>query len=671
MLNSDYPRPDFDRSRRWSSLDGLWDFRADDEDWGAQMRVPGVWEDPTQPRRRNWLEVGWYRREVTVPDDWDADDVVFHFAAAFYTTDVWVDGVHRGRHVGGYTPFEVAVPGAEISRPATLVVRITAPIDKLLIPHGKQRSIPADDYDGCCFTPSSGLWSSVWIEPRNRTWIAAVRVTPRASLDGFDVEVRAGGERPAGRSVTVRLAETTNTAVTGPDGIARVGVDVPGAHLWTPRTPYLYTVGAVLEDGLDEVGTRAGMRRFETGRDGFYLNGERVYLRGVLDQGYWPNSGITPPSPDALRSDLELARRLGFNLVRKHIKPEDRRWYHYADELGVLVWAEAPNPGHFSPEAAALFEQELRELVARDYNHPSIVLWSAYNEEWGLDWDVTADEQRVAALRRAVGELRALDGTRPIVDNSGWAHVDTDVVDWHYYDQDPSSFRDTLPGILGPKGQLVTWHSPRHRVEKPLEVCGFERADQPLLNSEYGGGWNSLDRAWHSRWQTLFMRREQDNHGYVYTELFDIENEIVGVHDAWRNPKDTGGFDYSTVHAETVIIPGLSPVAPGIDLVIGDATELRLPVEISHVGPSELTGLRLLTRLGRPGAPGREQQLGGLTIRPYSLTAPIWTSTPVPAGPASFRVHFDLRTADGAPVATTFIDVRRRPPRSNFPDPAS
>lgn len=670
-----YPRPDFDRSERWSSLDGLWEFRPDPDDvgivqewfssdatWDARMRVPGIWEDPTQPDRHNWLETGWYRRRVPVPGEWDDDDVVIVFAASFYTTDVWVDGVHLARHVGGYTPFEVVVPADRVTDATRVVVRVSAPTDKRMIPHGKQRSIPADDYDGCCFTPSSGIWSSVWLEPRNRTWIASVRVTPDESLHEFTVDVTVSGERPADRVVGVGLGDDIHTAVIGEDGTAHVTIAVPEPRLWTPGDPHLYEVAVTLDDGLDRVRTFAGMRRFEARRDGFFLNGEQVYLRGVLDQGYWPDSGITPPGPDALRRDLELATEFGFNLVRKHIKPEDRRWYHLADQLGVLVWAEAPNPGHFSERSAELFRQELRELAARDHNHPSIVMWSAYNEEWGLNWEIGADPARGRAVHDAVQLLRDVDGSRPVVDNSGWDHVDGDVIDWHYYDQDPVSFREVLPEIVADDGTVLTWHSPAHPVRKPLLMPGFERTTQPFMNSEYGGGWNSLNRAWQAKWQTLFMRAVDANAGYIYTELYDIEAEIVGMVDYDRRPKDIGTADPRDVHRQTVVIPDIDPIAPGHDLVVGDATSVTIDVRVSHHGRDTVAGtIRVRsgsTDLGSTPVPA---------VLPFRVSQPVQVAVPLDAHLEHGTVVLEFSDEHGTHLATTTVDLVRSRPVDNFP----
>ena len=227
------------------------------------------------------------------------------------------------------------------------------------------------------------------------------------------------------------------------DGRFAGRLEIAEPRLWSPSDPHLYELVVTSSD--DRVVVTAGLRRIETRGEQLYLNGERLYLRGVLDQGYWPESGLTAPSDEALLRDLELARELGFNLVRKHIKLEEPRWLHHADRMGMLVWAEPPAPSRLTPACRdGVLEAQLSPMVERDGNHPSIVVWGLYNEEWGLDWDIPGSPERAAAAIDAYDALRALDDSRPIVENSGWSHVRSDLVDWHYYDEDPASWARNL-----------------------------------------------------------------------------------------------------------------------------------------------------------------------------------------------------------------------------------
>ena len=306
-------------------------------------------------------------------------------------------------------------------------------------------------------------------------------------------------------------------------------------RLWSPEDPYLYHVDAELisADGTDRVAAYTGLRRIEVIGEDLHLNGRRLFVRGVLDQGYWPRTGITAPDDAALRHDIELAAAAGYNLVRKHLKLEDPRFVHHADLLGMLVWAEPAATGRFSPESVAAFEEQIAPMVERDGNSPAIVIWGLYNEEWGLDWDIPGDPAKQEATARAYDLLKALDPTRPAVDNSGWTHVRTDLLDWHYYDESAASWGRTVAALLdGEQDDFPVRLGPDYVVRKKLAgVPSQPLRGLPNLNSEYGGGFTCVERAWHLRWQTQELRRHDRLAGYVYTELYDVEHESAGLLD--------------------------------------------------------------------------------------------------------------------------------------------
>lgn len=584
----DYPRPDLDRSARWQPLNGTWTLETD---LGEQpITVPFAWETPASGVQRTWLEHATYRRTTSAPATWDGGRVFLCFGAVHHRATVRIDGHDIGVHTGGYTSFEFDItdavrPGADFE----LTVEVEAPADKRAIPHGKQRSLPRDDYDGVSFTPSSGIWQSVWLEARGRTYLERILVRGD-SCTGFDVQVLVAGDRPVGQTVEIGLDIGGGAeAATDVDRAATLRVDVPEPRLWSPDDPHLYTL--TVRVGDDVVHVPAGLRRIECRGTAILLNGEPLYIRGVLDQGYWPGTGITAPDDAALITDLELARRSGYNLVRKHLKLEEPRFYHHADRLGLLVWAEPASTSRFSVQAAANFEAQIPDMVARDGNHPSIVIWGLYNEEWGLDWQIVDDEERTEATRRAYQRLVELDQTRPVVDNSGWSHTTTDLLDWHYYAEHPADWAAVLAGIAdGTRAGFPVRLGPNLLVERLLNADG--RPDDrslPNLNSEYGGGFTSLERAWHLRWQTQELRRHPAFTGYVYTELTDIEHESAGIFDAERRPKDTGGFDPRDANAATVLIPDLIPEQAGVDLET-PTSPWTIPVRISHHGAADLHG---------------------------------------------------------------------------------
>jgi len=538
----DYPRPEFDRSHRWLSLNGAWDFAPDPHDRGREDRweqpgaapwpdrivVPFAWETPASGVSHRWLPIGWYRRVVERPLGWVDERTILHVGAAHYACQVWLNGRWIGEHIGGYLPFSFDVTDALDNGRGEVILRVEAPLDKRSIPHGKQRSQPPDDYDDCAFTANSGIWQSVWLEGRPATYIERLALRPTDDLTGIHVRAHITGPCASEAAMTLSVDGYPLQTVAIRDGAAGIMIPLDHPIVWSPQTPHLYTVTTRLTsaDGDDRVGSYTGLRRIEAQGDRLVLNEERIYIRGVLDQGYWPEGGYTAPDDAALRRDVELILAAGYNLSRKHLKFEDPRWLYWADRLGLLVWAEPPCIGRYSPEAVARFEAQLSPWVARDGNHPSIILWGLYNEEWGLDWRVGDDRERQDAVGRAYDLLAALDHSRPIIDNSGWWHVKTDVLDWHYYDNDVHRWNEVTTTLAG---DAKTWFGHQlgvdHWYETQLSIAGTDHAGLPLLNGEYGGGTTDHERGWHLRWQTQELRRHDRIGGYIYTELSDVEHE--------------------------------------------------------------------------------------------------------------------------------------------------
>ena len=661
LPRAEYPRPDRDRSASWLTLNGEWDFES--EAGAATIVVPFAWETAASGVARTWMERGVYRRTVTVPATWGEARVVLCFGAVHHRARVLVDGHEVGAHVGGYDSFEIDVSDrVRAGHGFELVVEVDAPADKREIPHGKQRSIPRDDYDGVSFTPTSGIWQSVWLEARGRTYLAEVAVRGD-SLTGFAVSGRLSGDAPASARVVARLGATSIELQRADDGSVTGHLPVPEPRLWSPSDPFLYEVELVTAGEPDDrVVVTAGLRRIETRGEQLFLNGERLYVRGVLDQGYWPGTGLTAPTEEALVRDLELAAELGYNLVRKHIKLEESRWLHHADRAGMLVWAEPPAPSRFTPAAADAFEAQLAPMVERDGNHPSIVVWGLWNEEWGLDWDIPGSPERAAAAAHAYDTLQALDDTRPIVENSGWAHVRTDLVDWHYYDDDPQRWADNLAAMAaGTLDHFEVRLGPDFVVDKSLYgSADHPRTGVPILNSEYGAGFTSLERAWSMRWQTQELRRHDRFAGYVYTELADVEHEMAGVVDADRRPKDRGGLVPAHVNATTTLVVDVVPAHAGADIPL-PTEPLTLDVHVSHHGSSPLAG-RLRAAWSTPGSSSAADvatvaESDAVKAEPFLLSEAVTLRIPAPTGVSSARLH--LWFVDDADVAqaSTFVDA--------------
>lgn len=457
-------------------LDGTWDLafgpdRPADGGYDHRIVVPFAFQCAASGiGRDDPHEVVWYRTrfELVRPDG--GHRVLLHFGAVDFEATVWLDGYEVGGHRGGHTSFTFDVTDAlDGDRSAhELVVRAVDErrSDQL---RGKQTAtFPFMIH----YRPTSGIWQPVWVELTGSAWIDELCV--RAEADGtLSVAAVVGGDGAAAVRATLDL--DGRSAVLEGELPCELTAVMAGVEPWSPDHPRLYGLDVELLDAagatLDRVRSYVGFRTVAVVGDEWLLNGAPLRQRLLLDQGYWPETLLTPPSEAAIVTDLELVRAFGCNGVRKHQKIEDPRWLHQADRLGVLVWEELPSPfgiarveGRLAEDAAA----EWSEAIRRDRNHPCIVAWAPFNESWGIQ-GVHHRVEHQETVRRFVALTQALDPTRPVVDNSGWGHVDTDVVDVHDYDQDPAGLAARWTGIVG-RG----WR--REPVDLEAEVGSFDLA---------------------------------------------------------------------------------------------------------------------------------------------------------------------------------------------------
>jgi hypothetical protein len=664
-----HPRPDFAR-KDFAILQDGWTFRPDPENVGLQeeWQVPGKaaftqpihmpfgWDTPASGIHLPFMPVGWYHCTLHAPAEWRQARTVLTFGAVHYHTTVWVNGQRLGEHTGGYTPFAFDLSGALQNGQGELIVRVEAPEDKQAIPHGKQRSHPIDDYDGCSFSATSGIWQPVWLEARPATAISSIRLRPTDGLDGITVEALLDGPALQQAALTLQIEgqEALTLPVLGQQTI-RTTLAVQNPRLWSPQDPHLYPVLATLSspEGTDTVHTYTGLRKVEIHGKDVSLNGARVYLRGALEQGFWPEGIYTAPDEAALRKDVELALQAGFNLIRKHIKLEDPRWIYWADRLGLLVWEEPPCFSRFSQPAVRDFEAQFAPMVDRDGNHPCIIIWGIYNEEWGLDWKSAVDAERIAAVEHAYDLLKALDPSRPIVDDSGWWHIKSDIVDWHYYDENMRTWRETTAGLASdPKAWFNHLLAPDYLYPTQLWAPNTHERPTPVMNGEYGGGRSPEEHAWLFRWQTQDIRKHSAFCGYIYTELYDVEYEVVGLYNAQRVLKNLG-FAPTMVNAETVIIFDMTPERIGCDLTV-TGERFQVEVIISHTGPEPLEGF---LSWGWEG----EAPFGSAILQatPFVNTPRVALPMLVPQGFQKGRLVVRLVDRSGEERAYGFIEVEK------------
>jgi beta-galactosidase/beta-glucuronidase len=326
----------------------------------------------------------WYRRTFRTPAPRPGDRILLHFGAVDWQAEVFVNGKALGEHRGGYDPFSFDITGAlRPSGDQELVVRVWDPTDRGDQPRGKQVLDPKSIW----YTAVTGIWQTVWLEPVPAAHITGLQVTPDLDASTVAVRVRVSD---AARAATARVSVLDGDKVLA-EASGAVGQDivvgVPNVRPWTPSDPFLYGLRVALGSG-DTVDSYAGIRKIHVAKDAqghlrLFLNNAPLFQYGMLDQGWWPDGLYTAPTDEALRFDIEQTKALGFNLARKHVKVEPERWYYHCDRLGLLVWQDMPSADNKTPEGRERFQRELRAMVDARRNHPSIVMWVPFNEEWG------------------------------------------------------------------------------------------------------------------------------------------------------------------------------------------------------------------------------------------------------------------------------------------------
>lgn len=514
----------------------------------------------------------WYRRTITVPPSADRDArVLLHFGAVDFRATVWANGAMVGSHEGGYTPFTCDLTHVlATSARCELIVRAEDDPGDLEKPRGKQDWLP--EPHSIWYPRTTGIWQTVWIERVPATWIAKIRWTPNMERWEIGCAVSCDGWRGDDLRLRVRMTVDGRLlvedvyAMTAAETHRRIALSDPGIDdsrnelLWNPGWPRIIDAELTLETGdggiIDRVHSYTALRSVAVDGNRFILNGRPYLLRLVLDQGYWPESGLTAPDDEALRRDVELAKAMGFNGVRKHQKIEDPRYLYWADHLGLLVWEEMPSAYRFTAESIQRTTREWMEAITRDYSHPCIIAWVPFNESWGVPNLPNSPAER-HYVRGLFHLTKTLDPTRPVVGNDGWESVATDIIGIHDYDPDPERLErryyadEVLPRLFRrerPGGRSLVLEGKRHH-------------DQPLMLTEFGGityskaanTWG-YTRAGSSRMlQRTYTTLLQKIHalgvfaGFCYTQFADTYQEANGLLYADRTPK----FSIEAIHAAT------------------------------------------------------------------------------------------------------------------------
>ena len=532
----EYPRPIMERGE-WQNLNGLWEYailpvgKAKPASFDGNILVPYPVESSlsgVQKRVGKENEL-WYQREFTVPSKWKNQRVLLHFGAVDWKADVWVNDTKVGQHTGGYTPFSFDVTPALVSGNNTVVVKVWDPTDEGYQPRGKQVNKP----HGIWYTPVTGIWQTVWLEPVPEVHIEKLKITPDVDKNHLLVEAVANRGVNTGR-VEVKVKEGTRVVASG-QSINNLPVEVSmpeNVKLWSPDSPHLYDLEVILWDGnkqLDKVDSYAAMRKYSMARDDkgivrLQLNNEDLFHFGPLDQGWWPDGLYTAPTDEALEYDVIKTKDLGFNMIRKHVKVEPARWYTHCDRHGIIVWQDMPNGDrgpewqmrkYFdgvervrSAESEANFRYEWKELIDYLYSYPSVGVWVPFNEAWGQ-----FKTEEIAEW------TKQYDPTRLVNPASGGNHFTVgDMLDLHQYPAPQLYLYDAQRAtVLGEYGG-IGWAHKEHLWE-PDRNWGYVQ-----FNSE-----KEVTDEYVKYAEQLKQLIRQGFSAAVYTQTTDVEIEVNGL----------------------------------------------------------------------------------------------------------------------------------------------
>ena len=531
----EYPRPIMER-KEWKNLNGLWEYAIrptgtqQPADMDGQILVPFAVESSLSGVMKTLGKENelWYSREFTVPSSWKGKNILLHFGAIDWQADVWVNGVKMGQHRGGYTPFSFDITPVLAKGKNQITVKVWDPSDEGYQPRGKQVKHP----DGIWYTPVSGIWQTVWMEPVSANHITRLKTTPDINKKILIVEAHTATGNPSA-VVSVVVSEGGKVVATGKAMQGQpVQLAIENARLWSPENPFLYDMKVTLTDNgkvIDEVNSYAAMRKYSIrqGADGItrlQLNNRNVFHFGPLDQGWWPDGLYTAPTDEALVYDIKKVKDFGYNMIRKHVKVEPARWYTHCDKLGVIVWQDMPNGDRgpewqsrqyfkgvemvHSAESEANYRREWKEIIDLLYSNPCVGVWVPFNECWGQF--KTPD---IAAW------TKAYDPSRLVNPASGGNHYTCgDILDLHNY-PDPDLYlydpmRATVLGEYGGIGLVMKDH-----LWMPDRNWGYVKFNNPEeVTTEY------IKYAEH-----LLQLIPRGFSAGVYTQITDVEGEVNGL----------------------------------------------------------------------------------------------------------------------------------------------
>ncbi|KIL40915.1 glycoside hydrolase family 2 [Gordoniibacillus kamchatkensis] len=566
----DYPRPQYVRDE-WLCLNGEWDFRFDDDNAGErekwfdafeashkivvpftyETKASGIGEEAFHPNV-------WYRRSLAIPTEQAGKRAILHFQAVDYSAKLWVNGTYVGGHQGGYAAFSFDItPYLQYGHENIVVVK-AEDSQSCTQPRGKQRWVK-DSFE-CFYVQTTGIWQSVWMEYVAHTYIKSVKITPDLDKQAVRFEYETEGDLShPGLELETRISFKDTVLKRFSLAIDRPWLKVETdllheangpwkVNAWSPQNPNLYDVEFVLiQDGvvIDHVHSYFGMRKVSIEKGKVLLNNTPVYQRLILDQGYWPDTHLTPPSEEALIEDIDKILAMGYNGVRKHMKIEDARFLYWCDVKGLLVWSEMAATFEFNDIAVETFTREWLEIVRQQYNHPSIITWVPFNESWGI-MHVLTDGRQQKFTEGIYHLTKSIDPSRPVIVNDGWEHTVSDILTLHDYEESGDAFLSRYADKQAIVNNEITFNNWKYALAQ-----GYEYKGQPIIVSEFGGiafqtekGWGygnqvAGEEAFIERFRKITQAIKSIDYicGYCYTQITDVQQEMNGLLTEGRSPK--------------------------------------------------------------------------------------------------------------------------------------
>ena len=530
-LHNEYPRPILEREE-WLNLNGEWEFQESyiGEALPSQKKlrekiiVPFPWESKLSGINRQLTgESAWYRRSFDIPKSWEKKDIILNFGAVDWECHIYINETFVGSHKGGYDPFSFNItPYIKSKGKQSLMIWVNDPTNSKAISYGKQNKTRFSEPKGYTYSPSSGIWQTVWLEPVSNNHINNLVLVP--NIDSSSLEIRIDGKLCNKGYYEVSVMDkgdiVSKKVITNNKCHS---INIPNIKLWSPNQPFLYSIVVEMKDNQgivhDRIESYTGMRKISLvdvdGVQKLALNNEVLFQMGPLDQGYWPDGIYTAPCDEAIKWEIENMKEWGFNMVRKHVKVEPSRWYYWCDKLGLIVWQDMPNTFKERTEEDKIqFESELFRMIKSLRNHPSIVNWIVFNEHWGL-YDVERLTESVMKLdpSRLVTGNSGIDSRKPSID-----YEVGHIKDNHSY-RPPhvpliSSKRATVNGEYGAIGYCLRGH--------------IWDIDGPWVHYNYDGS-EAATKEYELFISQILEYIKRGLSAAVYTQWTDVENEMNGL----------------------------------------------------------------------------------------------------------------------------------------------